>query len=83
MPIKMPVAEMFIVLREPAEARSSGWQNKVTNWFDDEQMARDEAERLCRQHGKRYLVLKALAYVEPREAPVAWAEGAYDPSIVP
>jgi hypothetical protein len=71
--------DMFIVLREPGEARTSNWQNIVKSWYDSEDEARTEAERLCSSTGKRFVVLKAIAYVEPVAAPVQWHDGGYDP----
>ena len=72
-------AGQFIVLREPGEARTSGWQNIVKNWYDDEQLARAEAERLCRTTGKTFVVFRALSHVEPADAPLAWHDGPHDP----
>lgn len=75
----MSASDTFIVLREPAEARRSGWTNNVKNWYDDEQEARAEAARLCTQSGKRFVVFRAIAYVEPSAPPVEWHEGPFDP----
>jgi NADH:ubiquinone oxidoreductase subunit len=70
----MNVVDTFIVLREPGEARRSGWQNVVKSWYDVEQQARHEAERLCHQTGKRFVVFRAVAYVEPSAPPIEWHE---------
>jgi hypothetical protein len=75
----MHQTEMFIVLRDPAEARSSNWTNTVKNWYDNIAEARAEAERMCRQYNKRYIVLAAVAYVETAAAPLQWVDGAPDP----
>jgi hypothetical protein len=71
----------FIVVRDPAEARTSGWTNTVKNWYDDRAEARAEAERLCQSSGKRFVVFEAVAYVQPAGVPLEWRDG--DPYELP
>lgn len=35
--------------------------------------AQAEAERLCKKEGVRFIILKAIMYVEPKETPVIWS----------
>ncbi len=67
--------DQFIVLRDPD---GSGWQNKVTHIHPSLESARIEAERLARQHGKRFLVFQVVGAAQPAPVPVEWAR-ATDP----
>jgi len=46
-----------------------------------EEGARIEAERLCHKEGKRFFVLKTIAYVEPENPPVKWSIPIVDETI--
>lgn len=61
----------YIVLREDI-------QSLPTVRHPTESQARNEAERLCRKHGKPFVVLQAIARVEVGQFPVRWIDAGDD-----
>jgi hypothetical protein len=49
-------------------------QTSVSRRHETEEDARSEAERLCQQVGKPFIVLKAVACVQLDHPPVKWQE---------
>ena len=48
------------------------YNNYSKNRHESEESAKNEAERLCKKEGCRFLVLRVVAYVEPKNPPVSW-----------
>jgi hypothetical protein len=54
----------WFVLRDPSTA-PSGWINQVKVTHATRQAAAEEADRMVRKHGGRFLLLETTSYVEP------------------
>lgn len=70
------IIERYAVMLAPGDY--SGRDNAPTILHTSEADARREAERLCGRTGKRFVVLRAIAWVGPATPPMAWTEGAPD-----